>query len=156
MDKPLAVLFGCCSKSNPKPFPEVEISVSATIIQSENIWEQIDSTSSSFFFLICISIQTTYLDVSCFFMDVLLALDSEISGARILEQQLLGDLYFWCHLFKTLFHKKQEGLPMGQLNWYTIWRQNYPIILSYRQKAFVEELNLWYCLHRVVIEWNEC
>lgn len=43
-------------------------------------------------FLKNLCIPTAYLDLFCFLMDVLLALYSEISGTRSLEQQFLGSL----------------------------------------------------------------
>lgn len=66
MDKPLAVLFGCCSKPNLKPFPEFETNVSAGTNQSEKIWEEILSAV-----FLSLSLQAAYLDVSYFLMDVL-------------------------------------------------------------------------------------
>ena len=94
MDKPLAVLFGCCSKPYPKLSPELQTNLSVTTNQCEKLHGEIISSSSCVCVCVCVCvcIPTAYLYLSCLLMDERLALFSDISETRILEKQLLGDL----------------------------------------------------------------
>lgn len=79
MDKPLVVLFGCCSKPYCKLSPELETNV----LPQTNVGNSMERLFPLHLLLFCLCVLTAYLDLSCFLMDEQLDLYGDISGTRI-------------------------------------------------------------------------